>query len=1248
MATDATMTHGPALDAWLAHLDAEGFAIGLRERLVVQRLMLQLAAQGELPTDLRAMLALAMPLLCTRPEQQRRYQDLLANFQLRSGEEASTSTAALPPAARKAQRRNRLWLALGVTLALVLLVSLGHFIVKSLREQALTQEPPQTPAASQAAPASAPRAESPADDGLQVFVPSDYLAVTMPDESGWRQPLQWLLVTVGTFASVLLVGQLWARRQRQLYLQGVRSDEDVREHLLRDANPVRVGPSPSTARAVARGLRQRVEGDALALDVAATLRASVRAGGALAPRWRALQRTPEYLVLVEQRHASDHHSAYVHALLDALADAGVALDTWHFDGTPALGCWPAALEFGSDAAISRRVGVGELLTRHTGHRLLVFGPVQALLDPLKGSPQRWTTSLSLLPQRVWFTPLPLQAWGNAEAQADALGFLLLPQQVPALDTLAGWLASQRLELAVQADWPLSYPALLRDNTAAWAAREAPPDAATLAELLFQLRTALGPQRMRWLWACAVFPALSPPLTLALGRELIPDDPRALALGASALAALPWFRYGRLPDWLREALLDEMATQDPALQQQLRPFIERRLDGALLDGNAPVLARVATPQRVAAWLQRGRGLARDLVMVRFLEEDSGSRLLQRLPEGLRRRLFKNGLPALGLRLGVLAWALAAASVALAISWGSVWPLALPPLLAFMAALRATRRWAQGHSPAWQARWFVQGRPAEGLRWGGRLLLGLSALLATSVSLGLMFMLLGYILTERETLTATSFPLPPASNTGDSLSVEALAFAPDGQSLNLRVSGNGHLRLDLRTGAWLPAAGSPPEKEAVTTLLAKQGHVRVVLDAEQVLRLSALGSDGRWRTLGDEPHGQRAQAVALAPDESRLALAQGATIFVYGSNLESSKPIHLALLDCEGARTVSPALREMATGARAWTSRLVAVAYTPEAFDRLHGRAARAAPRTITWGDRQGVAELPEAVQLVQRWAQGEWPDVRWTIRAVVNPNADPVIAVGACLNPPPANTPVQTDNTGALLAGVARMFDANADTRVQATQALEADSANLSEVVPLAVDQALKTLETAGAKVDNTVASGVINTLVLLQAASPETLRANGPPIADLLERAAALGPVSAGRAKAVAARVAQAAKLRPQVFIQYAGTAQRPLALALQRKLQGLKYDVPGIEDVSGKATLPQRPEVRSLGASDRLLSTEVSVESALVMEQTPAYVSLPQRVDNDRYELWLDADACVGRKVPACYSTAAGNKSRSAGTSKF
>jgi hypothetical protein len=131
-------------------------------------------------------------------------------------------------------------------------------------------------------------------------------------------------------------------------------------------------------------------------------------------------------------------------------------------------------------------------------------------------------------------------------------------------------------------------------------------------------------------------------------------------------------------------------------------------------------------------------------------------------------------------------------------------------------------------------------------------------------------------------------------------------------------------------------------------------------------------------------------------------------------------------------------------------------------------------------------------------------------------------------------------------------------------------------------------------------------------------------------------------------RVAQAAKLRPQVFIQYAGAAQRPLALALQQMLRGKKYDVPGVEDVSGKATLPQRPEVRTLGASDRFLATEISSESALVMEQTPGYVHLPQRVDNDRYELWLDAAACVTRQAPACYASATGKKPRVPGTSKF
>src|SRR5215469_5628103 len=74
----------------------------------------------------------------------------------------------------------------------------------------------------------------------------------------------------------------------------------------------------------------------------------------------------------------------------------------------------------------------------------------------------------------------------------------------------------------------------------------------LDALCVELQNGLGPFGYQWLCACAVYPGLRLPITSYLGAELarvvhrkVPDEAEHMAL-----ARLPWFRSGWMPDELR--------------------------------------------------------------------------------------------------------------------------------------------------------------------------------------------------------------------------------------------------------------------------------------------------------------------------------------------------------------------------------------------------------------------------------------------------------------------------------------------------------------------------------------------------------------------------------------------------------------------------------------------------------------------------------------------------------------------------
>ncbi|MCP4700239.1 MAG: hypothetical protein GY862_25815, partial [Gammaproteobacteria bacterium] len=103
---------------------------------------------------------------------------------------------------------------------------------------------------------------------------------------------------------------------------------------------------------------------------------------------------------------------------------------------------------------------------------------------------------------------------------------------------------------------------------------------TLPELLERhpeqrlLLFSLGRTGFIWLAACAVYPELRWPLTLKLGWHLTDKDNTLIKSCLSRLAPLPWFRQGKIPDWMRLALLEELSEEQ---EQRVRGIMDEVLN-----------------------------------------------------------------------------------------------------------------------------------------------------------------------------------------------------------------------------------------------------------------------------------------------------------------------------------------------------------------------------------------------------------------------------------------------------------------------------------------------------------------------------------------------------------------------------------------------------------------------------------------------------------------------------------------------
>ena len=125
---------------------------------------------------------------------------------------------------------------------------------------------------------------------------------------------------------------------------------------------------------------------------------------------------------------------------------------------------------------------------------------------------------------------------------------------------------------------------------------------------------LGQRGFLWLAACAAYPRLRFNITLHLGLALSMVLPAGRVELFSErmltrLALLPWFRVGRMPEWLREALLGAMAEEE---RGQVRQAVDRMLKGEAPNPTRPdgFAGSVRRSLGLTLWRPENRGLDLD--------------------------------------------------------------------------------------------------------------------------------------------------------------------------------------------------------------------------------------------------------------------------------------------------------------------------------------------------------------------------------------------------------------------------------------------------------------------------------------------------------------------------------------------------------------------------------------------------------------------------------------------------------------
>ena len=637
----------------LAYLRQHGFRLGVDHYLRLQQLLERINGRCA-PHELRTLLCPIFATSKTQQEQFYRAFDSYFDFFQVAEETAETelvSTEDEPsvPLALKAKAARRRWLyaACAATLAALVIIAFVLFRPKPAEQSATDQ------ASMNAAPDAA-RSPAPSATGettteivgtqapVEVEEPATATQTPAPiPESSFYERYR-TSIHLAIILSPLLIFLLyeWYRfARRKLLLQKQQARKPPFVWPVRVDAPVDGVYDSEQFLTAARLMRRRQVDEFRRLDVEATVTATIERLGFPDFRYKSDSRVPEYLVLIDRASFRDHQARLFDELTQTLEREGVFVVRYFFDGDPRV-C--------RDEVGAGVMQLAELQNRFGGHRLLIFGDGEKLLDPIRGRLDGWTAIFNHWQDRAILTVESPARWGLREI-ALAQSFIVLPA------TLDGLLALvDHFETTVAAD--------LRS----WARGgfETPLTEATPEETIAALRRTLGEETFQWLAACAVYTELQWNLTLYIGS--LPAMPPGLLTEANLLKLirLSWFRTGAIPDELRWLLINELAPErqravraaiiellekDPAPpetfasdQYRLNLFAQRWLESR-------TRKRLGELLEVMKRLPRSQ-VVRDLTLIRFLESARRSPLDFLLPDRLRKLFYHRGIPAFGLKTG----------------------------------------------------------------------------------------------------------------------------------------------------------------------------------------------------------------------------------------------------------------------------------------------------------------------------------------------------------------------------------------------------------------------------------------------------------------------------------------------------------------------------------------------------------------------------------------------------------------------
>jgi WD40 repeat protein len=183
----------------------------------------------------------------------------------------------------------------------------------------------------------------------------------------------------------------------------------------------------------------------------------------------------------------------------------------------------------------------------------------------------------------------------------------------------------------------------------------------LPEYLNALKSYLGEANFQLLAACALYPRLEWDVTLRLAQAI--DSALLRASNLLKLSALAWFRNGYYPLTLQQGLFDSLnCNERRRFHDIILDFIQQGSSGSIAVSSLEIII-----QKLGLSPSERRTLEENEALAQLATVAGSSAIALRIPDGLRRALFRFGMRGFGVRSRTIALLTVIVSVALTIGF-----------------------------------------------------------------------------------------------------------------------------------------------------------------------------------------------------------------------------------------------------------------------------------------------------------------------------------------------------------------------------------------------------------------------------------------------------------------------------------------------------------------------------------------------------------------------------------------------------